>query len=66
MISSSFKTAPTESLILLLSNLLPIDLKILEIATLRYLATPANECFYCSSRNYIHNRVSFDRVSHLG
>jgi hypothetical protein len=62
-ITSSFKTAPTESLILL-SNLLPLDLKILEIATLRYLATPADDCFCRSSRKYILDRVPFDRISH--
>ncbi len=63
IITSSFKTAPTESFIRL-SNLLPFDLNILEIATLCYFATPANECFCISFRNYILNCVPFDRVSH--
>lgn len=63
MITSSLKTVPTESL-LVLSNLIPLDLKILEIATLRLLATPMDECFCNSSRSFILKRVPFGQINH--
>ncbi|XP_045032638.1 uncharacterized protein LOC123474490, partial [Daphnia magna] len=49
MITCSFKTAPTESLIIL-SNMLPLDLRILEIATSRLLSQPAGEFVKSSSK----------------
>lgn len=49
MITRSFKTAPTESLIIL-SNMLPLDLRILEIATSRLLSHPAGEFVKSSSK----------------
>ncbi|XP_045023743.1 LOW QUALITY PROTEIN: uncharacterized protein LOC123468139 [Daphnia magna] len=49
MITRSFKTAPTESLIIL-SNMLPLDLRILEIATSRLLSQPAGEFVKSSSK----------------
>jgi hypothetical protein len=54
----AFKTAPTESLILL-SNLLPLDLRVLEISTLRLLSSSTDLCFSKSSRNFISQRLPF-------
>lgn len=58
IITCAFKTAPTESLILL-SNLLPLDLRILEIAAMRLLSRPTELCFSNSSRNFILQRLPF-------
>jgi hypothetical protein len=63
-ITCAFKTAPTESLILL-SNLLPLDLRILEIATLRLLSHPSGLVFSKASRKFIHRRLSFVNNDHL-
>lgn len=58
-ITCAFKTAPTESLILL-SNLLPLDLRILELSTLRLLSSSTDLCFSKSSRNFISQRLPFE------
>jgi len=64
IIACAFKTAPTESLILL-SNLLPLDLRILEIATLRLLSHPPGLVFSKASRDFICKRLSFVNNDHL-
>ena len=51
----AFKTAPTDSL-LLLSGLLPVDLRAIEIASRSYKSSAHEDCFSPSSRRQI-NRV---------
>ncbi len=64
IITCAFKTAPTESLILL-SNLLPLDLRILEINTLRLLFHHSGLVFSIASRDFIHKRLFFVNNDHL-
>lgn len=52
VITRSFKTVPTESLILL-SNLLSLDLRILEISSFRLFSQSPGEFFTNSSRKFI-------------
>jgi hypothetical protein len=63
MISCAFKTAPTDSIILI-SNLLPLDLRIKEIATHRLLSSRNDHSFAQSSRAAIASLLPFLNSSH--
>jgi hypothetical protein len=52
MITGTFRSAPYSSLVLL-SNLLPIELRLLEIAACRFISVPANAPFAISAKEII-------------
>ena len=56
LITRSFKTAPTESLFVL-ANLLPLDLKLVKLAGVRYLSSKDGDCFSPSSLKTLVTRV---------
>ena len=63
MISCAFKTAPTDSIILI-SNLLPLDLRVIEIAAHRLLSSQNDHSFASSSRATIASLLPFLNSSH--
>ena len=56
LITRSFKTAPTESLFVI-ANLLPLDLKLMKLAGVRYLSSKDGDCFSPSSLKTLVTRV---------
>ena len=56
LITRSFKTAPTESLFVI-ANLLPLDLKLMKLAGVRYLSSKDGDCFSPSSLKTLVSRV---------
>lgn len=56
LITRSFKTAPTESLFVL-ANLLPLDLKLMKLAGVRYLSSKDGDCFSPSSLKTLVTRA---------
>jgi hypothetical protein len=62
MITGTFKSAPSSSLFLL-SNLLPIELRLLEIVACRFLSVPANAPFASSAKEIICKHLPFLAVS---
>jgi hypothetical protein len=63
MITCAFKTAPTDSIILI-SNLLPLDLRVIEIAAHRLLSSQNDHSFASSSRATIASLLPFLNSSH--
>jgi hypothetical protein len=56
LITRSFKTAPTVSLFVI-ANLLPLDLKLMKLAGVRYLSSKDGDCFSPSSLKTLVSRV---------